>query len=155
MFSETKSKKANPFGSQSGAVAIVAAAVLSSALCASAQAADKSGPMSKQQHESMSAKGDAKSMDSMDMHKSMMKGMKEMEAMKSSGNIDHDFAMMMKKHHESALDMARVERQYGKDEKMRSMAKKIIESQKKEIKEFDQWLAKRKQPMAEPMSKSK
>lgn len=144
MSSETKSRKANRFGWQSSAAAIVAAVVFSSPLCVSAQAADKSGPMSKQQHESMSAKGDAKSMDSMDMHKSMMKGMKEMEAMKSSGNIDHDFAMMMKQHHESALDMAQVELQHGKDAKMRSMAKKIIESQKKEIKEFDQWLAKRK-----------
>ncbi len=98
-----------------------------------------------------------KSMSSMDMpmHKSMMKGMKDMEAMKSSGNVDHDFAMMMKKHHESALDMAQVELQHGKDAKMRSMAKSIIESQKKEIKEFDQWLAKQKHPMAEPMSKTK
>ena len=98
-----------------------------------------------------------KSMSSMDMpmHKSMMKGMKDMEAMKSSGNVDHDFAMMMKKHHESALDMAQVELQHGKDAKMRSMAKNIIASQKKEIKEFDQWLAKQKHPMAEPMSKSK
>ncbi len=94
-------------------------------------------------------------MDSMNMHKSMMKGMKDMEAMKSSGNIDHDFAMMMKKHHESALDMAQMELQHGKDAKMRSMAKNIIASQKKEIKEFDQWLAKQKQPMAEPKAKSK
>lgn len=99
----------------------------------------------------------SKSNSSMDMpmHKSMMKGMKDMEAMKSSGNVDHDFAMMMKKHHESALDMAQVELHYGKDAKMRSMAKNIIASQQKEIKEFDQWLAKQKHPMAEPMSKSK
>ena len=98
-----------------------------------------------------------KSMSGMDMpmHKSMMKGMKDMESMKSSGNVDHDFAMMMKKHHESALDMAQVELQHGKDAKMRSMAKNIIESQKKEIKEFDEWLAKQKHPMADPMSKSK
>ena len=98
-----------------------------------------------------------KSMSSTDMpmHKSMMKGMKDMEAMTSSGNVDHDFAMMMKKHHQSAVDMAQVELEHGKDAKMRSMAKNIIASQKKEIKEFDQWLAKQKQPMAEPMSKSK
>ena len=136
------------------AVAVVGAALMS-AFWMPVQAAEKSAPMSKQQHESMMAKGDAKSMDSMDMHKSMMKGMKDMGAMKSSGNTDHDFAMMMKKHHESALDMAQVELQHGKDEKMRSMAKKIIESQKKEIKEFDEWLAKHKQPMAEPKPKSK
>jgi uncharacterized protein (DUF305 family) len=119
------------------------------------QAAEKSAPMSKQQHESMSAKGDAKSMDSMDMHKSMMKGMKDMGAMKSSGNVDHDFATMMKMHHQSALDMAEVELHKGKDPTMRSMAKGIIASQKKEIKAFDQWLAKHKQPIAEPTSKSK
>lgn len=98
-----------------------------------------------------------KSMSSMDMpmHKAMMKGMKDMEGMKSSGNVDHDFAMMMKKHHESALEMAQAELQHGKDAKMRSMAKNIIESQKKEIKEFDQWLAKQKHTMSEPMAKSK
>ncbi len=155
MFQEIGNAKPVQSVWKSRAVAIVGAAILTSSFWMIAQAADKSGPMSKQQHEAMSAKGDVKSMDSMDMHKSMMKGMKEMDALKSSGNIDHDFAMMMKKHHESALDMAQVELQHGKDTKMRSMAKKIIESQKKEIKEFDQWLAKRKHFMAEPMSKSK
>ncbi len=140
---------------KSRAVAIVSAALLTFSSWMTVQAAEKSAPMSKQQHEPMSAKGDARSMDSMDMHKAMMKGMKDMGAMKSSGNIDHDFAMMMKMHHQSALDMAEVELQQGKDPKMRSMAKKIIESQKKEIKEFDQWLAKQKQPMAVPMPKSK
>ncbi len=136
------------------AITIGGAAILASSLWLTVQAAEKSAPMSKQQHESMS-KGDAKSKDSMDMHKAMMKGMKDMGAMKSNGNIDHDFAMMMKMHHQSALDMAEVELQQGKDPKMRSMAKKIIESQKKEIKEFDQWLAKQKEHMAEPKSKSK
>ena len=155
MSSETNSGKANRFGRRGSAAVIAAAVVFSSPLWVNAQAVDKSGPMSRQQHESMSAKGDAKSMGSMDMHHSMMKGMKDMEGMKSSGNTDHDFAMMMKKHHEGALDMAQVELQHGKDAKMRSMAKKIIESQKKEIKAFDQWLAKHKQHTAEPMSKSK
>ena len=51
--------------------------------------------------------------------------------------------------------MANVELQQGKDAKLRGMAKSIISSQKKEIKEFDEWLAKHKQSMAEPMSKSK
>ena len=93
-------------------------------------------------------------MGSMEMHKSMMKGMKGMQPMSASGDTDYDFAMM-KKHHQSALDMANVERQQGKDPVSRSMAKKIIASQQKEIKAFDQWLAKHKQPMTEPLSKSK
>lgn len=140
MFAETKFKKANRFGRQGSAAAIVAAVILSSPFWGSAQAAEKDG---------------AKAMDSMEMHKSMMKGMKDMESMSATGDTDYDFAMMMKKHHQSALDMANVELQKGKDPKLRSMAKGIITSQKKEIKEFDQWLAKHKQPMAEPMSKSK
>ena len=146
-----QAKNAIAFASMSKnlAIAAVGAVLIAPSFWMNAQAADNSAPMS------MSAKGDAGSMGSMDMHKSMMKGMKEMEAMKPSGNADHDFAMMMKMHHQSALDMAEVELQQGKDATMRSMAKKIIEAQKKEIKEFDQWLAKQKQPMAEPKAKTK
>ena len=61
----------------------------------------------------------------------------------------------MKQHHQAALDMANVQLQHGKDAKLRGMAKEIIASQTKEIKEFDQWLAKNKKPMADSMSKSK
>ena len=155
MHQEIGSAKPVPSVWKSRAAAVVGAAILTSSFWMTAQAAEKMAPMSKEQHESMSKKGDAKSMDSMDMHKAMMKGMKDMGAMKPSGNVDHDFAMMMKMHHQSALDMAAVELQQRKDPKMRSMAKGIIASQKKEIKEFDQWLAKQKQHMAEPKSKSK
>ncbi len=78
------------------------------------------------------------------MHDSMTDMMKNMEAMKTSGDTDRDFAAMMKVHHQGAIDMAQMELQNGKDAKMRAMAKRIIEAQQKEIKEFDQWLAKRK-----------
>ena len=37
---------------------------------------------------------DAKSASSSDMHAMMMKGMKEMQGMKPSGNMDHDFAIL-------------------------------------------------------------
>ena len=79
-----------------------------------------------------------------DMHGSMMGMMKSMENMKPSGDTDRDFAMMMKVHHQGAIDMAQAELKSGKDAKMRAMAKRIIEAQRKEIKEFDQWLEKRK-----------
>lgn len=81
---------------------------------------------------------------SVDMRESMMGMMKSMESMKTSGDADRDFAMMMKVHHQGAIDMAQMELKNGKDAKMRAMAKGIIEAQQKEIKEFDQWLAKRK-----------
>ncbi len=76
-----------------------------------------------------------------DMRGSMAGMMKSMDAMKSTGNTDKDFAMMMKMHHQGAIDMAKMELQSGKDAKMQAMAKRIIEAQQKEIKEFDKWLA--------------
>ncbi len=79
-----------------------------------------------------------------DMRGSMMGMMKSMDAMKPTGNMDRDFAAMMKVHHEGAIDMAQMELQSGKDPKMRAMAKRIIEAQEKEIKEFEQWLGQHK-----------
>ena len=76
-----------------------------------------------------------------DMHPSMMQNMKKMEAMPMTGDIDRDFAEMMKVHHQGAIDMAELELKNGKDVKMRAMAKRIISAQQKEIKEFDQWMA--------------
>ena len=75
---------------------------------------------------------------SMQMHSMMMKGMKEMP--KPTGNMDRDFATMMRQHHQQALQMAQMELQHGKDPKMRDMAKKILDGQKQEIAEFDAWL---------------
>ena len=123
--------------------AAMAALALSLPIGIGAQAADKS----------MGMKHGDSSASSMEMHQSMMKGMKDMESMKASGDTDHDFAMMMKKHHQSALDMAEVELKNGKDAKMRAMAKSIIASQTKEIKQFDDWLAKHKEPMSHSMKK--
>jgi hypothetical protein len=79
-----------------------------------------------------------------DMRSSMMGMMKNMDSMKMTGDPDRDFATMMKMHHQGAIDMAQMELKIGKDAKMRAMAKRIIEAQQKEIKDFDQWLAKRK-----------
>lgn len=78
------------------------------------------------------ASGKDMSMDHMDMdHKQM----------KMSGNQDYDFAMMMKMHHEKGIKMAQKELDKGKDPEMRAAAQKIIDAQKKEIADFDKWLA--------------
>ena len=71
-----------------------------------------------------------------DMHNKMM-------GMKSTGNVDTDFAMMMRIHHQSAVAMGEAQLQNGKDPQMRTMAKNIIRDQKKEIAVFDKFLAKR------------
>ena len=85
----------------------------------------------------------AKSDGSAQLKSSMMKGMKEMDSMNMMGDVDRDFAMMMKMHHQQALDMAKIEIEHGKSAEMKAMAKKIMEAQKKEIAEFDRWLQKK------------
>ena len=67
-------------------------------------------------------------------------------AMKMTGDADKDFVTMMIEHHQGAVDMARDELRDGKDPKIRDMAQKIIDSQKKEIGEFEAWLAKKGGP---------
>ena len=64
-------------------------------------------------------------------------------AMKMTGDADKDFVTMMIEHHQGAVDMARDELRDGKDPKIRDMAQKIIDAQKKEIAEFEAWLAKK------------
>lgn len=83
-------------------------------------------------------------MGSADMKQSMKAGMDGMQQMPMSGDMDKDFAMMMKMHHQQALAMAEMELANGKSAELKSMAKKIISSQKKEIAQFDRWLAKQK-----------
>ncbi len=79
-----------------------------------------------------------------DMKASMMMGMDGMQKMPMSGDTDKDFAMMMKMHHQQALNMAEMELAHGKSAEMKAMAKQIIVAQKKEIAQFDKWLAKQK-----------
>lgn len=82
------------------------------------------------------ASGKGMSMDHMDMdHKQM----------KMTGDQDYDFAMMMKMHHEKGVKMAQKELDEGKDPEMRAAAQKIIDAQKKEIADFDKWLAEHSQ----------
>ncbi|MEJ6980134.1 DUF305 domain-containing protein [Pedobacter sp. P351] len=68
------------------------------------------------------------------------KMMNEMHKMAMTGNVDVDFALMMKSHHQAALDMARVELSSGSDEQLKSMAREIIEAQKKEIDQLEHFL---------------
>lgn len=72
--------------------------------------------------------------------KAMDKMNESMMAQPMTGDADHDFASMMRAHHQSAVDMAKVEIQYGKDPEMTKLAKKVIEDQSKEIKQLDKWL---------------
>ena len=74
------------------------------------------------------------------LHQVMSKNTQEMHSMQMTGNVDQDFAMMMKHHHQAGIEMAQVQAREGKDPEMRQQAQKIIESQKKEMAELDEWL---------------
>ena len=73
--------------------------------------------------------------------RSMQAMMKNMAA-KPTGNPDKDFALMMMPHHQGAIDMAKVELQYGKDPELRQLATDIVAAQEKEIAGMKAWLAK-------------
>jgi len=72
----------------------------------------------------------------MRMHKDM--------SIRYSGNPDVDFVKGMIAHHQGAVDMAKVQLEYGKDPEMRKLAENIISSQEVEIKEMKDWLSKQK-----------
>ena len=127
----------NPHRKLTSSLCFSAAIVLSAVGAAQAQPAPADAPMSKD-HMQQSGTGSA------DMNQSKMSGMDGMQKMQMSGDTDKDFAMMMKMHHQRAVEMAQMELAHGKSPEMKAMSRKIIAAQKKEIADFDRWLAKQK-----------
>ena len=134
------------------ALAAVAALALSLSTTAQAQSQAASAPGSKMPSTSGAGmgtgmgmgmgKGDTHGADQ--MHKAMTSGMDSMKMMKTTGDTDRDFAMLMKMHHEQAVDMAKTEIAHGKSAELKAMSRKIIAAQQKEIAQLDKWLAARK-----------
>lgn len=50
-----------------------------------------------------------------------------------TGDVDRDFADMMIPHHQGGIDMARALLRYGKNERMKTLAREIIAKQEQEI----------------------
>ncbi len=70
----------------------------------------------------------------------MTKMMERMKAMPMSGNVDTDFAMMMKEHHQGAIEMAKVQIQMGQNQALKDKAKQIIAKQSTDTEKIDSYL---------------
>ncbi len=118
------------------------------ALALSFSACQNNASKSETDHSSMD--NNDMNMDSMSMGAGMKSGMdkmmNDMHQMEMTGNIDNDFAMMMKSHHQAAVDMARAELASGKDAGLKQMAQKIIDAQQSEINELQSFLDDHKNP---------
>lgn len=65
---------------------------------------------------------------------------KDMAAM--SGDPDRNFAVMMIPHHQGAIDMAKVQLEFGKDAELKALSEAVIKAQAGEIKVLRGWLRK-------------
>ena len=83
----------------------------------------------------------------MDMKAMMKDNNDKLSAMQMMGNTDVDFAMMMRMHHQGAIDMAEVELRDGKNPQMRKMAKDVVAALTKENAMIDKFLAKSGHPI--------
>lgn len=88
--------------------------------------------------------GEANTAGLQDHQKAAMAGMQKMDEDMMQGMMKDDadvaFICGMIAHHQGAIDMARVELQYGDDPWAKEMARKVIDAQTKEIEDMIEWL---------------
>src|SRR6266550_6315584 len=91
------------------------------------------GPALAQSHHGDTSSGSPESGFAAQMMQAMERMDAGMMAAKPTGNPDRDFAAMMIPHHQGAIDMAKVQLQFGRDPILRRLAQGIIVEQQQEI----------------------
>ncbi len=76
-------------------------------------------------------------------YKKAMDAMMQNMKMSYTGDADVDFVKSMIPHHQGAIDMAKVDLQYGKDPEITQLAGEIVKAQESEIATMNAWLEKR------------
>ena len=116
-------------------------ALLAALLSAAALPAIAQMDHGKMEHGKMS-QGSAKAAPSTKAFRAASARMHKDMDIKYTGNTDVDFMRGMIPHHQAAIDMAKIELQYGKDAETRKLAGEIIKAQEAEIASMKAWLAK-------------
>jgi uncharacterized protein (DUF305 family) len=62
-----------------------------------------------------------------------------MSSTRPSANADTAFVALMLPHHQAAIDMAKIELTFGKDEQLRRLAQEIVTDQESEIQLMKLW----------------
>lgn len=62
-------------------------------------------------------------------------------AMFATGDVDFDYAVNLRMHHQLAVELSQEQLRNGKNTKLRSMAMQTIAAHKKEIVVLDRWIA--------------
>jgi len=70
----------------------------------------------------------------------MDKMMQDMNSMQMTEDPDHDFAIMMKRHHQGAIDMSNIEISKGTNAEIKQVAQKTIDDSQKDINDLNNFL---------------